>query len=436
MRGQVRRCRSPGHSARLAGAVGPQEYIRVAPARGAMPSHDVVVAGAGPAGSSAARAAALGGASVALLEREAEVAQSVRTSGVTWMDAVMEFGIPRECYHPVRTYSMFSPRNEVVVHDTRARVAVLDVRRTYRWLASRAVEAGAELHVGTPATGAIVEGGAVHGVRAARGEEFRARVTVDATGFHSSVARDADLVAPWRRFGVGAEWEAHAEGAEEDEWWLMVGSEYSPAGYAWVFPLGGDMVRIGVGIAKPESGEDPAARLARLLERRPGPLARLGKVDTAEYHYGIIPNGGASRGTVHDGLLLAGDTAGQANPIVLEGIRHAIRYGEAAGRAAGRAAASGDASARAMRGYERAWRREIASRVRAASRVQDRWLGLDDAAWDAELDAIRGLSADEFLDFVRGDFGLGYIARMAAAHPRMAARQLGRLVSGALSGPR
>jgi len=435
MRGQVCRSPRPGHGALSAGACGPQEYIRVAPARGAMPSHDVIVAGAGPAGSSAARAAALGGASVALLEREAEVAQSVRTSGVTWMDAIREFGIPRECYHPVRTYSMFSPRNEVVVRDSAARAAVLDVRRTYRRLASRAVEAGADLHAGTPAKGPILEGGAVRGVRTARAE-FRARVTVDATGFHSAVARGAGLVAPWRRFGVGAEWEAHAEGAEEDEWWLMVGSEYSPAGYAWVFPLGGDMVRIGVGIAKPESGEDPAARLARLLERRPGPLARLGRVETTEYHYGIIPNGGASRKTVHDGLLLAGDTAGQANPIVLEGIRHAIRYGESAGREAARAAASGDASARAMRGYEKSWRREIASRIRAASRVQDRWLDLDDAAWDAELDAIRGLSADEFLDFVRGDFGPGYIARMAAAHPRLAARQLGRLVAGALSGPR
>lgn len=400
-----------------------------------MAKHDVVVAGAGPAGSSAARAAAEAGASVVLLEREAEVAQTVRTSGVTWMDAVEEFGIPRECYHPVRNYAMFSPGNEVVVRDSRERSAVLDVRRTYRWLASRAVEAGADLRTATPVSGAIVEGGGVRGVRAGS-EEFRAGVTVDATGFHSAVARDAGLAEAWGRFGVGAEWEARAEGAEEDTWWLMVGSEYSPAGYAWVFPLGGDMVRIGVGIAKPESGEDVAARLARLLERRPGPLARLGRVETVEYHYGIIPNGGATRQTVHDGLLLAGDTAGQANPLVLEGIRHAVRYGAAAGREAARAAAAGDASARAMRGYESAWRREIGSGIRAASRVQSRWLGLDDAAWDAELDAIRCLSADEFLDFVKADFGLAYIARMAASHPRMAARHLGRLVAGALSGPR
>lgn len=400
-----------------------------------MAPHDVIVAGAGPAGSSAARAAALEGASVALLEREDEVAQTVRTSGVTWMDAVEEFGIPRECYHPVRNYAMFSPGNEVVVRDARARAAVLDVRGTYRWLAARAVEAGAELHTGTSVSGAILEGGAVRGVRAGQ-EEFRGGVTVDATGFHSAVARGARAVGAWGRFGVGAEWEAHAEGADEDSWWLMVGSEYSPAGYAWVFPLGGDMVRIGVGIAKPESGEDPAARLARLLERRPGPLARLGRVETVEYHYGIIPNGRAARKTVHDGLLLAGDTAGQANPVVLEGIRHAIRYGASAGRTAARAAASGDASARAMRGYEDAWRREIASRIRAASRVQDRWLGLDDAAWDAELDVIRALSADEFLDFVRGDFGLAYVARLAASHPLLAARRLGSLVAGALSGPR
>ncbi len=400
-----------------------------------MNSYDVVVAGAGPAGSSAARAAALEGASVALIEREADVARTVRTSGVTWMDSVREFGIPRDCYHPVHNYAFFSPGNEVTVCDTEARAAVLDVRRTYRWLAARAQEAGARLFTGTGVTRAIVNGSAVCGVHASSDAgpvEFRARMTVDATGFQSTVARSTRAVRRWDRFGVGAEWEAHAEGADEDTWWLMVGGDYSPAGYAWVFPLGGDMVRIGVGIAKPESGEDAAARLARLLERRPGPLSRLGRVKPVEFHYGIIPNGGVARKTVHDGLILAGDTAGQANPLVLEGIRYAIRYGAAAGRAAARAAASGDVSEAALEHYEKSWRREIASKIRAASRVQSRWLGLDDRGWDDELETIRALSADEFLDFVRADFGLGYVARLAVSHPRLAVRQLVRLVGDSL----
>lgn len=397
--------------------------------------HDVVVVGAGPAGSSAARAAADAGASVAILEREPAVAHTVRTSGVTWMESVTEFGIPRECYHPIRNYAFFSPGNEVVVRGSEARAAVLDVRQTYRHLASRAQDAGAELFTSTNVTDAIIRDGAVTGVRAVvhgGAQEWNARVTVDASGFQSAVAQTSRHANQWKRFGVGAEWEARAANVDEESWWLLVGSMYSPAGYAWVFPLGGSMIRIGVGVAKPESPADPSVVLRRLLRSRPGPLSRLGKIEPIEFHYGLIPNEGVSRRSVHDGLVMVGDSAGQANPLVLEGIRYAIRYGALAGSAAARASSEGDASASALVHYEERWRREIASKIRAASRVQARWLGLDDSEWDEELEIIRTLGADEFLDFVRADFGLGYVARIAASHPKLAARTLIRLVRDAL----
>ena len=92
-----------------------------------------------------------------------------------------------------------------------------------------------------------------------------------------------DLVPKWERFGAGAEYEARVENADPDTWWLMVGQEYSPAGYAWIFPLGGDMVRIGVGIGKPESGIDPTQRLKDLIRDQTGPIKKLGKVTPVEF---------------------------------------------------------------------------------------------------------------------------------------------------------
>ena len=53
---------------------------------------DLVIVGAGPAGSSAAFAASSEGVSVALLEKEEAVAETVRTSGVTWIEDAKEFG--------------------------------------------------------------------------------------------------------------------------------------------------------------------------------------------------------------------------------------------------------------------------------------------------------------------------------------------------------
>ena len=99
--------------------------------------YDLVVVGAGPAGSSAAYAAAKNGIKVALLEKEENVAQTVRTSGVTWIDYAKEFGIPEDCYNPIRTYNFCSPKNTISISDDKPKAAVLDVRKTYRFLALR-----------------------------------------------------------------------------------------------------------------------------------------------------------------------------------------------------------------------------------------------------------------------------------------------------------
>ena len=53
---------------------------------------DIIVVGGGPAGSSAARMVAENGCTVALIEKEKEIAETVRTSGVTWISDIKEFG--------------------------------------------------------------------------------------------------------------------------------------------------------------------------------------------------------------------------------------------------------------------------------------------------------------------------------------------------------
>ena len=66
--------------------------------------YDIVVVGGGPAGSSVAYSAAKNGAKVALLEKEESIAQSVRTSGVTWIEDTEKFGIPPDCYNKIKNY--------------------------------------------------------------------------------------------------------------------------------------------------------------------------------------------------------------------------------------------------------------------------------------------------------------------------------------------
>ena len=395
---------------------------------------DVVVVGGGPAGSSAAHMAAKNGRTVALIEKEKEIAETVRTSGVTWISDIKKFGIPEECYNPIKKFSFCSPKNSVKISGEIAKAAVLDVRKTYRFLANRAKTSGSELFTSTNVTEVLKDGtGKCSGVIAksdGKQIQFNSKVVIDASGFVSVIAKELGYVTQWKKFGAGAEFEVKTEKLEHDNWWLMVGQEYSPAGYAWIFPTSKDTARIGVGIGKPDSDVDPTVRLNELLEKKLGPIKDLGNIEKIEFHYGLIPNDGVSRKTVYDNLILVGDSAGQANPLVLEGIRYAIRFGEVAGQVAADAIKNGDTTEASLNPYEKEWKRAIESKINSAGKVQNRWVGLTDDEWDKELSIIEELTADEFLDFIRADFGVSKMVKLATHHPKMIVRQLFNMVKG------
>jgi len=396
--------------------------------------YDIVIVGAGPAGSSAAYQASKNGVKVALLEKEETVAETVRTSGVTWIKNIKEFQIPDDCFNPIKNYSFCSPNNEVTISDSVPQAAVLDVRKTYRWLAEQAENQGANIFVKTNVKDVIKnENGDIVGVKASNPEgevSFFGKIIIDASGFGSVVCKAMGFATQWKRFGAGAEYEARAENVDPDTWSLMVGQKYSPAGYAWIFPISKDIVRIGVGVGKPESAVDPTERLKELMESKPGPIGKLGKITPIEFHYGLIPNDGLSRKTVYNNLILVGDSAGQANPLVLEGIRYAIKFGRSAGKIAVDALKSGKTDESALLPYEENWRKEIESKINSARKIQNRWIGLSDEEWDKELDIIKELRPEEFLDFIKADFGLSNMLKLATRHPKLAVRQLFGLVKG------
>jgi len=403
--------------------------------RGRLLLYDVIVVGGGPAGLSAARAAALKGVSVLVVEQEQSIAEHVRTSGVTWMTDAKELGIPRELYNPVSGYRFVSPGNKASIKSSSPEACVLDVRRTYQHLAELAGDAGAVLRLRTRVIRPVLDQNKrVEGVMLSSSgvpeEEVRAGLVIDASGFHSVIAKDLGMAPEWVNYGVGAEYEALAENVREDEWYLMVGSAYSPAGYAWIFPVGGRRVRIGVGVGRPHSKANPVGMLDRLMLERPGPLAGYGRLTPLEFHYGLVPNEGLRSRLVGNGVALVGDSAGQGNPLVLEGIRYAIRYGRLLGECAPDALSYGIDLLKQR--YETVCRNEVESKIKAALRVQSRWLGLDDAGWDKELDIINELSPQEFMQFIRSDFSTLTMARLATKHPKLAVREFFALAKGAL----
>lgn len=387
--------------------------------------------GGGPAGLSAAYSASKHGANVILFEKDPSFGHNVRTSGVTWIKEIEKFDITREYYNPIKNFSFVSPTNQITISGTHNSACVLDVRKTYQYLASKAASEGSTLLVKSQVIDVqknlqrhsnILKVNSPSGIL-----DVEASLVIDASGFTSFVSRKLGYVESWKRYGIGAEYECYCDRIDSETLCLMVGQIYSEAGYAWAFPLSKNRVRIGVGIGKPNSSSDPVAKLNQILERRLPPLDKIGKIQPLEFHYGMIPNEGLRLNSVFDGLIMVGDTVGQANPLVLEGIRYAIEFGHLAGKV-GAESLQHNSSRDSLKPYEVANKSLLEKKIKSALKVQSRWLGLSDSEWDKEIEIIKELSIDEFLDFIKSDFTYTKMAKLALNHPKMMVKQLFHLV--------
>ncbi len=390
---------------------------------------DIAVVGGGPAGLSAAYMAAKSGAKVVLFEKDQAIAHNIRTSGVTWVSEMERLGIPSKLYNSVQNFRFISPSNDVLITADVAKSCVLDVRGAYQYLAFLAAKEGAHLMIKSTVTDVIKDGQKkVAGVKVNTpiGKlTVRSTLIIDASGFSTVIGRKAGAAPQWKRFGVGAEYECYCEDFDSKTWALMVGQKYSDAGYAWFFPVSQNRVRIGVGIGRPESSVEPLERLNNMIEKKFKPLDEVkdGKLQPLELHYGFIPNEGVRHTSIADGLIMVGDSAGQSNPLVLEGIRYAIEFGRLAGKI-GADSLSQNSTKGSLIEYEKSWKAKAESRINSALKVQRRWIGLTDDEWDKEIEILRDMSIEEFLDFIRADFSRVNMMKLALHHPKMVARQL------------
>lgn len=387
---------------------------------------DIAVVGGGPAGLSSAYAAASEGSKVILFEKDDAIAHNIRTSGVSWIKEMQELKIPREMYNPIKNFTFISPSNEVTIKGNEFSSCVLDVRRVYQHLAMLAAEAGAKIMVRSRVYNLFSgpQDKIMLRVNTPLGNlEIKPELIIDASGFSSVVGSKLGLVKPWRKYGIGAEYECYCDNVDLETWYLMVGKCYSDAGYAWVFPLSKSRIRIGVGVGRPESNLDPVKKLNEVLEKKLKPLDRLKNIQPLEFHFGFIPNEGSRETTIADRLIIVGDSAGQSNPLVLEGIRYAVEFGRLAGRVGAQSLSKGSVKS-SLSEYERIWKSKVQSKINSAMNIQSRWINLSDDQWDQEIEMLRHMSWEEFLDFIRAEFTGTKMLRLALNHPRLAAREL------------
>jgi digeranylgeranylglycerophospholipid reductase len=315
-----------------------------------------------------------------VVERNAEIGEPVRTSGGTSIEFTRSFGIPEALYHPISRVRFVGPNSDAAFDYSDPVMCVLDVRNTYRYLAEQAVENGAVVRTGHQAVATRVHDGRVVGC-----DEISAAVTIDASGYRSVVSKQSGLHPGFTRFGVGSEYELAAPRCRQDEAVLIVGRRWAPAGYAWVFPWGGDRVRFGVGVHHADVHDDPHELLDALVEGAAAFGVDLSGAGVREVHRGLIPADEPPERLVGDGVLAVGDAACQATLVVGEGIRIAMIAGTLAGDVAAQAVASGNVTREGLAPYERDFRAAYADTLALGRALNERIAAYDDHDWDEAL---------------------------------------------------
>ena len=360
---------------------------------------DVLVIGGGPAGLVAAwKVAALAPElDVLLLERDRAIGAPVRCGEGVGSKGVAEFLDPVGASWISRTITkviFWAPDG------TEVRVAegdvgfVLDRTRFEPALAAEAGRAGAEILVGTEATGMRRDGdGWLVSIAGPRGEDtVRARLVVAADGVESLVGRWAgvDTRVPARDMESCAQYVVSGIDFDPDAIYLHFGDRVAPGGYAWVFPKGVGVANVGLGIvAKHGEGRPAREWLHSYLDDYFPTGTRTGYTVG-----GVIVHTTIAR-TYADALLICGDAAHMVNPLSGGGIVTAMKAARLAAETAVEALRAGDTSAARLQRYHQRWMALLGDDHVRFYRVKETLGKFDDGFYNQLARTVNGIPLEK-----------------------------------------
>ncbi len=387
--------------------------------------YDVIVIGAGPAGGSAARELAKHGRKVLLVERSRQIGQPSYSTGVTPKDTIADFELAAEVISaPWRRMLLATSRERVLWEFPEPAGYILDFARLCQLLVENAVEKGADVLIGTSAQEFLSEGKKEYvGIRYAGvfGEGCaRAKIIIDATGHYEFANSILQLNStPKEELATGLEVLMVGSPGELGETICsFLGSSYAPRGYAWIGPMrNGRSAKAGIG----KYGRD-ASNLLALLADFIGRVPDLARCTPTEIHGGAAHASGGVRDHVFQNIVLVGDAAHQVNPLIGEGIRHALRAGRMAADAIDRHLRAESSLAAFKEQYERNWRRAFSLKWKI-SRLFSHMLyrDMDDETLDRFVRALKSLSPEEAFALI-----FDYDYKTILRHPSIVAEMASR----------
>jgi len=359
--------------------------------------YDVVVVGAGPIGSTAARYAAKNGASVLMVEDHGSIGSPVGCTGLLSTRALSECDVePSETFvlNKVRGAFVHPMNGEELPIDGKETKAYVVSRKIFdRTLANMAAKEGVEISLKTRATGIEKNIREQYVQISQEGVErkIRTKVIIAADGVRSNIAKIAGL-GQVDKVLSGIQIEGAYQSHDTDFVELFVGSQ-APGFFAWTVPVSEEISRIGLAI---DAGQKSAQECLENLLKTNKHLSSRYNGGNLDIVMGGIPIGPLDN-TYSDGVLIVGDAAGQVKPTSGGGIYTGAICAKIAGEVAAMAALENDTTAMRLSEYDRRWRAEIGKELALGMRIHKFIGGLKDEEMD---ELINSMNEPQILDTI------------------------------------
>jgi geranylgeranyl reductase family protein len=355
------------------------------------PQWDVIVVGAGPAGSVCAEHLARRGHRVVLVERDEAPGACANCTGIIGEEAFRAFDLPRGLVvNTIRDVTFRGPyRREVGFAAGRELAHVVRRFAFDAALAGRARRAGAELRTGVRIYGGnrFAHGVEACGLRGGKEVVFRGRALVLAVGYHLAILRSFDMDGP-HDFVQGVQMLCRGRGLRGTE--VYVGNRWAPGSFGWAVPLDDGWVKVGL-------TTDSRARryLDAIVESKH--LGRRLDLSDARIRLSPIPVGTLRR-TYDDRVLVVGEAAGQVKTTSNGGIYYSMLGAREAAVTLDGALRRDDLSAAALSSYEAAWRSLLGPELAVGRELRHAFESMS----DAKLAALMWIgSTDSLIDLIR-----------------------------------
>ncbi len=358
---------------------------------------DILVIGAGPAGSSAAKHAALKGAKVLMIDKKSEIGSPKRCAEGVSKEGLKILGIEPNNRWVAKELSgvrLISPNGTSVwLNDERVKLPeagyILERKIFDKHMAMDAARAGAQIMVKTIATGlrrsedSII----VNVEHMDQSFEIKAKIVIGADGPESRVGRWAGLKTTLKPKDMEscAQFEMAGVEMEDPNSIEFYFGSVAPGGYAWVFPKGDDIANVGLGIITTRTDKTAYEHLQEFVDKCPSTQ----KAQAVELNIGGDPVGGMLKKLVTDNLVIVGDAASQVSPLTGGGIISAMKAGVFAGEVTAAAVMEGNYSKKRLQEYQNKCEEDMVKTFKKELKVKDYLLNLSDEELDSVAEAFK-----------------------------------------------